>query len=396
MNSIKAWPGREPRRSRLLLRTPVVGVIALAAVVVSACSSSSKPAATVSSPPASAAATTTSTSAPTASYSWSSISAGALQTQLNNVGLGSADYSVYKGKTVGIAELAPIEPVTRIDSDLKKCVKTNGGSVTAVDVGGDPTKSKSAMQNFVQQKVAAIYNDALDPILIDAEIKAANAARIPTITAWSGETANNVGINGLEFQSAARLAQFMIDRLHGKGTIAMVVSTATSSLRARDNALVGILKEWPNIKVVSTVSADVSSPTESGNKVVKGVLAAHPDIDAIWTDFDGIGEGAAQAVKSTSGAHAFVVSFNGDSAALDLIRKPNNPFAATMANDLELTGDVACAEIAMMLSGQNPPAQQIYLDSPIVTKEKVPATGFVHGAGPFLLFTGAADQRWPK
>ncbi|MEY2431357.1 MAG: ribose transport system substrate-binding protein [Acidimicrobiaceae bacterium] len=396
MNSIKVWPGRKDRHSRLLLSAPVVSVVALAAVVTTACSTSSKPSATTSNPPVSTAATSSSTSAPTASYSWSSITPAALQTQLSNVGLGNADYSVYKGKTVGIAELAPIEPVTRIDSDLKKCVKANGGNVTAVDVGGDPTKSKSTMQNFVQQKVAAIYNDALDPLLIDSEIKAANAARIPTITAWSGETAHNVGINGLEFQSAARLAQFMIDRLHGKGTIAMVVSTATASLRARDNALVGILKEWPNIKVVSTVSADVSSPTESGNKVVKGVLAAHPNIDAIWTDFDGIGQGAAQAVKSTSGAHAFVVSFNGDSAALDLIRQPSNPFAATMANDLELTGDVACAEIAMMLSGQNPPAQQIYLDSPIVTKENVPATGFVHGAGPFLLFTGAADQRWPK
>lgn len=398
MNNIHAWPEREPRRFRLPVRTPVLGAVVLAAVVASACTSSSKPSATSANPSAATAGTSSAgaSGGPTASYSWSSIAPAALKTQLSSVGLGNADYSVYKGKTVGIAELAPIEPVTRIDSDLKKCVKANGGNVTAVDVGGDPTKSKSTMQNFVQQKVAAIYNDALDPILIDAEIKAANAARIPTITAWSGETANSVGINGLEFQSAGRLAQYMIDRLHGKGTIAMVVSTATASLRARDNALVGILKEWPNIKVVTTVSADVSSPTESGNKVVKGVLAAHPNIDAIWTDFDGIGEGAAQAVKSTSGAHAFVVSFNGDSAALDLIRQQDNPFAATMANDLELTGDVACAEIAMMLAGQNPPAQQIYLDSPIVTKTNVPATGFVHGAGPFLLFTGAADQRWPK
>ena len=397
MNNIHAWPERRPRRSRLLVRTPVVGLVALTAVVASACTSSSKPSATsTTTPGTTAAANSSSSGGPTASYSWSSIAPAALQTQLASIGLGSADYSVYKGKTVGIAELAPIEPVTRIDSDLKKCITTNGGKVSAVDVGGDPTKSKSTMQNFIQQKVAAIYNDALDPILIDAEIKAANAARIPTITAWSGETANSVGINGLEFQSAARLAQYMIDRLHGKGTIAMVVSTATSSLRARDNALVGILKEWPNIKVVTTVTADVNSPTESGNKVVKGVLAAHPDIDAIWTDFDGIGEGAASAVKSTSGAHAFVVSFNGDSAALDLIRQPSNPFAATMANDLELTGDVACAEIATMLAGGNPPAQQIYLDSPIVTKENIPASGFVHGAGPFLLFTGTADQRWPK
>lgn len=399
MNKIRNGTGHTQRRAWPLTRTPIVGAAVLITVLAAACTSSAKSTNRSSNPPATSEVANGSggaAGAPTASYSWSSIAPATLQQQLSSIGLGNVDYSVFKGKTVGIAELAPIEPVTRIDSDLKKCVKANGGNVTAVDVGGDPTKSKSTMQNFIQQKVAAIYNDALDPVLVDAEIKAANAARIPTITAWSGETANSVGINGLEFQSAGRLAQYMIDRLKGKGTIAMVVSTATSSLRARDNALTAILKEWPNIKVVTTVSADVSSPTESGNKVVKGVLAAHPDVDAIWTDFDGIGEGAAQAVKSTPGAHAFVVSFNGDSAALDLIRRSDSPFAATMANDLELTGDVACAEFATMLAGKNPPARQIYLDSPIVTKENVPASGFVHGAGPFLLFTGAADQRWPK
>lgn len=382
--------------SRVRRRTAVTAIGIVATVVgVGACGASSSAGPSSTTPTDVATTPASSGGAPTASYSWSSLSPADTQAELDNVGLGNVDYSVFKGKKIGVAELAPIEPVTRIDADFNKCIKANGGTETVVDVGGDPTKSTSTVQTFIQSKVAAIYNDALDPGLIGPQISNANKAHIPIITAWSGETPNSVGINGLEFQSAARLAQYMLDRIGGAGDIAMVESTATASLRARDAALVAILKAYPNVHVVSTVQADVNSPTESGNSVTKSVLQAHSDVKAIWTDFDGIGEGAAQAVKA-AGSKAFVVSFNGDSAALDLLREPTNPFAATMANDLEVTGDVACAEIANMLNGNAPPAQNIYMDSPLVTKDNVPAKGFVHGTGPFLLYTGPAANRWPS
>jgi ABC-type sugar transport system substrate-binding protein len=393
------------RTTRTKRRTALIaGGAVLTVVGVGACSSSSSSgtpsasgssAASTAAPVSASSSSPTGATAPTASYSWSSISPAQTQTELDNVGLGHANYSIYKGKTVGVAELAPIEPVQEEEHDLDKCVKANGGKIADIDVGGDPTKSTAAIQTFVQNKDAAIFNDSLDPSLISPEIVQANKAHIPLITSWSGTTPETLGINGLEFQSAARLAQYVIDRLNGTGQVAMVESTATASLRARDAAFVAILKNYPGIKIVATVQADVNSPTESGDTVTKAMLQAHPGVNAIWTDFDGIGEGAAQAVKS-AGSKAFVVGFNGDSAALALLRDPSSPFAATMANDLEVTGDVACAEIANMLNGQAPPSQNIYMDSPLVTKDNVSSSGYVHGTGPFVLYAGPANTRWPN
>jgi ABC-type sugar transport system substrate-binding protein len=115
----------------------------------------------------------------------------------------------------------------------------------------------------------------------------------------------------------------------------------------------------------------------------------------VWTDFDEIGVGAAQAVQA-AGSHAFVVGFNGDMQALNDIRNPSNPYAATMANDLEVSGDVGCAEMATMLAGGTIPARNIYMQSALVTKDNVSKAGYVFGSGPFTLYTGPAAARWPS
>lgn len=387
---------------RGIRRGAVVGGITAVALVASACGSSSSTATT--SPPttsgsaASASGGNTSSGVGTQSYSWSSLPASQLHKELAAIGLDNVNYGVYKGKTVGVAELAPIEPVTRIEADFNKCVSDNGGTVRIVDTGGDPQKGIAAIQNFQQQKVAAIFNNALDPSTIKPELTTANKERLPVVTMWSGTTAQSVGINGLEGQSAAQLAQYVIDKLHGTGNVVMLGSTATQSLRQRDAGFLNAIKEYPGIKVVANQSVDVASPTENANSAMKAILQGNPNVDAVWTDFDEIGAGAAQAIDQTTtqGTKPFVVSFNGDTVALKDIRDPNSSFAATMSNDLQVSGDVACAEIADMLAKKTIPAQNIYMESPLVTKENVPATGYAFGSGPFVLYAGPAAQRWPS
>ena len=383
---------------RVLLAAGAAAMVTVTAACGSSASKSTSPTtAAPSAPPASSPVTvaTDASSSPTASYSWSSVPPTQTQAELAQVGLGNAPYSQFKGKTVGVVELAPIEPVQRIEADFIKCVQANGGTVKTVPTGGDPAKGVSTVQNFLQENVAAIWNDAIDPSTIAPEIATANQQRIPLVTAWSGESANSVGINGLEGQNAARLGQYLIDRLGGSGTVVMLTSTATQSLRERDSTFQAIAKQFPGIKIIADQSVNVASPTEDAANALKAILQAHPNVDAVWSDFDEIGLGAAQAIQST-GSHAFVVGFNGDSAALTDIRNPSSPFAATMSNDLNFTGDVGCAEVATMLAGGEPPARNVYMDSPLVTKTNVVPSGYQHGTGPFLLYVEPAGQRWAK
>ena len=149
------------------------------------------------------------------------------------------------------------------------------------------------------------------------------------------------------------------------------------------DAMVGPDTEFPDIEV-ETVEVDVSNALADAQAKVEQAIQADPEIDAVYASFDTIGQGAAAAVDAAGGAQ-FVVSFNGDSTALDMIRSGSS-FAATAANDLEGTATIACEVFAQMLTGETPSATTFWMDSPLVTAENVPASGFATGPGAFQLY----------
>jgi ABC-type sugar transport system substrate-binding protein len=306
----------------------------------------------------------------------------------------SADLSVFKDKTVGVISLAPgLEPVDRITAGVEQCVTDNGGKVQVFDAKGG-TEAVPAFEQANGAGVDAIYNVANDVSggSLDAALAEAGTAKRPVITAWGGQRSGTYAITGLEFQSAARVGQYVIDRIAAQndgaaaGTVLVVNARVTPSLRQRADAftaMVGPDTEFPDIEV-ETVEVDVANALADAQAKVEQAIQANPDITAIYASFDTIGQGAAAAVDAAGGSQ-FVVSFNGDSTALDMIRAGGS-FAATAANDLEGTATLACDLFAQLLSGSTPSATTYWMDSPLVTAKNVPASGFATGPGAFQLF----------
>jgi ABC-type sugar transport system substrate-binding protein len=307
---------------------------------------------------------------------------------------GTADYSVFDGITLGIVSLAPgLEPVDRIQAGVEECVSSNGGTVQVYDAKGG-TEAVIAFEQANAAGVDAIYNVANDVSGggLDTVLAAAGDAGRPVVTAWGGQRSGTYAITGLEFQSAARVGQYVIDRLAAEndgvatGKVLVVNARVTPSLRQRADAftaMVGPDTEFPDIQV-EEIEVDVANALSDAQAKVEQALQADPDIDAVYASFDTIGEGAATAVDA-AGGEQFVVSFNGDSTALDLMRAGGS-FAATAANDLEGTATIACDLFAQLLAGETPGATTYWMDSPLVTQKNVPATGFVAGSGSFQLY----------
>lgn len=304
------------------------------------------------------------------------------------------DYSVFADKKFGIISLAPgLEPVDRIQANLEKCVTDNGGTVQVFDAKGG-AEAVPAFEQANAAGVDAIYNIANDVSGggLDAQLAAAGDAERPVVTAWGGQRAGTYSITGLEFQSAARVGQYVIDRLTAEndgvaaGKVLIANARVTPSLRQRADAfkaMVGPDTEFPDITVVE-IEVDIANALADTQAKVEQAIQSDPDISAVYASFDTIGQGAATAVDSAGGSQ-FVVSFNGDSTALDMIRT-NKSFAATAANDLEGTGTIACDVFAQLLAGETPSATTYWVDSPLVTQANVPASGFVTGAGAFSLY----------
>jgi simple sugar transport system substrate-binding protein len=305
-----------------------------------------------------------------------------------------ADLSALSGKAVGIISLAPgLEPVDRLQAGVVECVEANGGSTQVFDAKGG-TEAVQAFEQANNAGVDAIYNVANDigNGSLDAALKAAGDAGRPVVTVWGGQRTGSYSITGLEFQSAARVGQYVIDRIAAEnggaaaGDVLIVNARVTPSLRQRADAfkaMVGEGSEYPDIKVTE-VEVDLANAVADAQAKVEQAFQANPDIKAVYASFDSLGQGAAAAVDGL-GNKAFVVSFNGDSSALDMIRAGKS-FAATAANDLEGTASLGCELLAKLIAGETPEATTYWMDSPLVTNKNVPASGFATGPGSFTLF----------
>jgi ABC-type sugar transport system substrate-binding protein len=305
-----------------------------------------------------------------------------------------ADLSALSGKSVGIISLAPgLEPVDRLQAGVVDCVEANGGSTQVFDAKGG-TEAVQAFEQANNAGVDAIYNVANDigNGSLDAALKAAGDASRPVVTVWGGQRTGSYSITGLEFQSAARVGQYVIDRIAAEnggtaaGDVLIVNARVTPSLRQRADAfkaMVGEGSEYPDI-TVTEVEVDLANAVADAQAKVEQAFQANPDIKAVYASFDSLGQGAAAAVDGL-GNKAFVVSFNGDSSALDMIRAGKS-FAATAANDLEGTATLGCELLAKLLAGETPEATTYWMDSPLVTNKNVPASGFATGPGSFTLY----------
>ena len=304
------------------------------------------------------------------------------------------DLSALSGKTVGILSLAPgLEPVDRIAAGVEECFTANGGSAQTFDAKGG-TEAVQAFEQANAAGVDAIYNVANDigGGGLDAALAEAGTAGRPVVTAWGGQRKGSYAITGLEFQSAARVGQYVIDRLADEndgvatGTVLIANARVTPSLRQRADAfaaMAGPGTEYPDIEIIE-IEIDIANAVADAQAKTEQALQANPDIDAVLASFDSIGQGVAAAVDA-SGTGQFVVSFNGDSSALDLIRSGSS-FVATAANDLEGTATLACELFAELLAGGTPSATTYWMDSPLVTDKNVPASGFATGPGAFTLY----------
>jgi ribose transport system substrate-binding protein len=112
-------------------------------------------------------------------------------------------------------------------------------------------------------------------------------------------------VSSLSGRYGANSAQWMANEMGGKGEMVInhgVAGTALTDLM--DRQALGVFKRYPGIKIVGDFYGNWNDATSQEN--VAKVLAAHPNIDAIWT-VDGT-YGSLQAVKDHRPDRLVVIS----------------------------------------------------------------------------------------
>jgi len=263
---------------RVNVTWPTIGrcFVAIAALtgVVALMGCSSAPAATPTTAPAAPAAAPTTAAAPagaptTAPAAAPAASGKKLKIALSNSYIGNKwrieMANVYR------AALAMEPFASQVDSSLYSS-------------GNDVSKQTQQLSNIISSKPDAILVDAASPTGLNGILGQAVAQGILVISFDNVVTApNTYKVQTDEEAFGAQQAQFLADKLGGKGNVIMVTGVAgTFDDNGRIAGADSVWKKYPDIKVVNRYTGQWDSSVAERNTA--SVLPSLPKIDGIWCE----------------------------------------------------------------------------------------------------------------
>ncbi len=242
---------------------------------------------------------------------------------------------------------------------------------------GDANTQATQVQDLINQKVAALI---LNPISADAivpVVKLANKRGIPVFTLDRGAACGDCQVNFLETDNVAlgrEGAQFIADQLKARygeirgNVVDLEGLLGTTAGDAREK---GFSDEFaklsaanPGLKLISRQAADFDAA--KAFNIMTQLLAANPQIDAVFNGNDDNAVGALRAVKQANRfkpigdkAHVIIIGIDGTQQALTAIR--NGQMDATLSQNPLTMAAQSVAYVAQYLKGdKNIPQHQFW------------------------------------
>lgn len=162
----------------------------------------------------------------------------------------------------------------------------------------DPAKQTKDIEAMITKGVdglviLATQSEAMTPV---AERAHERGVFIVNVDRGFTKPVADIFLEGDNKAFGRKSAQFMADKLGGKGNIVILQGIAGVTVNTdRVNAFLDVMKGYPDIKVLDSQPADWNR--EKGLKVMKTFLTKHKKIDAVWAQDDDIMVGAIQAIK---------------------------------------------------------------------------------------------------
>ena len=179
------------------------------------------------------------------------------------------------------------------------------------------------VENLVSQKVDFIFLDAADPKALVPAVEAAVAAGVPVVNVDNMVDSDKVlTYVGTDNEKAAEdAAQWLVTKLNGKGTIALLTGEAgTPNEVLRTEGYKKILAQNPGIQIVSTQNAHWSS--DGGLTAMENVLQTNPQgVDAVIAENDDSAAGVIQAVKNANlPKRPIIIGFDGTPGGIAAVK----------------------------------------------------------------------------
>jgi ribose transport system substrate-binding protein len=242
------------------------------------------------------------------------------------------------------------------------------------NAGGSARKVAADFAAAVSQEPDAILVTMADLGTARDAIDAATARHIPVFavdSGWMPGILVNVTTNN--WQMSAEVSAYLVDLMGDRGGIIMFTQDGTRNVRERVDTMSAVLKETPEVHVLSTHDIDDSNVYTDTERAMQDYATRFGNkITAVWTPSDKSAAAVVAALKAT-GLRAYVTGMDGEPQALRAICAPGGMFVATARQEFETFGALS-AEWIEAVADQNAdprkliPTRTVYLPARVFTR----------------------------
>ena len=211
-----------------------------------------------------------------------------------------------------------------------------------------------------------------DPVLVLSQLEVAFEAGIPVFGCDSGFVEGmQVNATSDNYMMGEDITRYLFDELmDGKGTVIALTHRPHPGVVKRSIAFDDLLKEYPDIKLITEQHVEVPGPIESARTIMENLLLSKSEKDsitAVWCAWDEPAIGATQALMDAGRSEVLVIGVDGNSQAVELINEGNN-LKATMAQNFEGMANIVVTEIVKLFSGEEVVPGDQYAPALLITK----------------------------
>ncbi|WP_299012826.1 ribose ABC transporter substrate-binding protein RbsB [uncultured Photobacterium sp.] len=224
-----------------------------------------------------------------------------------------------------------------------------GYNLIVLDSQNDPSKELSNIEDLTVRGVKAILINPTDSDAVSNAIRMANRSKIPVLTldrgASRGEVVSHIASDNVAGGEMA--GKFIMEKVGEKARVIQLEGIAgTSAARERGKGFMNAV-DAHSMNLLASQPADFDRT--KGLNVMENMLAANPDVQAVFAQNDEMALGALRAVQA-SGKDVLIVGFDGTKDGIAAVNR--GKLGATIAQQPDLIGALGVETADKMLKGE--------------------------------------------
>ncbi|MBD8494626.1 substrate-binding domain-containing protein [Pseudomonas syringae] len=246
----------------------------------------------------------------------------------------------------------------------------DGVRLQVEDSASDVGRQLSQVESFINQKVDAIIVNPADTAATQRITAKVREAGIPLVYVNSRPEVDTLPAGvvfvGTDERAIGRMQmQYLAEKMSGKGHLAIILGRlAHSDTRKRTDGVKDVLQQFPDIKVVEQQSGDWQR--DQGMNIMNSWVVSGEQIDAVASNNDEMGIGAAMALKAAGQSNVLVGGIDGTPDGLMAIK--NKMLTVSVFRDPVAMGAKA-VDTAVALINKQPIQGDVWLPTQLVTAE---------------------------